>query len=185
MPRPPAALTALVALACLTAACGGSPRRDPAPSFALVDQDGRPLSLADLGGRLVVLDFIYTSCPGPCPTLTGAHVDLQKSLAPELRARTHFVSISIDPERDTPEVLRNYALARGADLSGWSFLTGPPETVRAVAASYGVGTTRASDEELVHTVATFLIDAEGQIAERWLGLDHDPAELAGALARLP
>ncbi len=160
-------------------------RRDPAPPFALVDQDGRPVSLPDLRGKLVLLDFVFTHCPGPCPILTGLHVQLQRSLAPELRARTRLVSISLDPERDTPEALRAWALARGADLAGWSFLTGPPEEVRAVVESYGVGTTRGPQGELEHLVATFLIDAEGRIAERWLGLEHEPAELARALARLP
>jgi protein SCO1/2 len=111
------------------------------------------------------------------------HVELQRSLAPELRARTRFVSITLDPERDRPEALRAYALARGADLSDWSFLTGSPEAVRAVVESYGVGTTRGPDGEIEHVVATFLIDAEGRIAERWLGLEHEPAELARALAR--
>jgi protein SCO1/2 len=157
--------------------------RELAPPFALVDQDGRPLALADLRGRLVVLDFVFTSCPGPCPILTGMHVELQRSLAPELRARTRFVSITLDPERDRPEALRAYALARGADLSDWSFLTGSPEAVRAVVESYGVGTTRGPDGEIEHVVATFLIDAEGRIAERWLGLEHEPAELSRALAR--
>jgi protein SCO1/2 len=160
-------------------------RREPAPPFALVDQDGRPLALADLRGRLVVLDFLFTHCPGPCPIQTGALVELQRSLAPELRARTRLVSITLDPERDSPEALRAYALARGADLASWSFLTGPPEVVRSVVESYGVGTTRSAEGEIEHVVATFLIDAEGRIAERWLGLEHEPAELARALARLP
>jgi protein SCO1/2 len=160
-------------------------RRDPAPPFALVDQDRRPVALSDLRGKLVVLDFVFTHCPGPCPILTGAHVELQRSLAPELRARTRLVSISLDPERDTPEVLRAWALARGADLSDWSFLTGPEDEVRAVVESYGVGTTRGPQGELEHLVATFLIDAEGRIAERWIGLEHEPAELARALARQP
>ena len=73
--------------------------RDPAPDFELVDQDGAKLRLADLRGKLVLLDFIFTSCPGPCPILTSAHVTLQRSLPPELRARTRFVSISLDPAR--------------------------------------------------------------------------------------
>jgi protein SCO1/2 len=164
---------------------GIAARRDPAPPFALVDQDGRPLSLADLRGHLVVLDFLFTHCPGPCPIQTGARVELQRSLGPALRARTRFVSITLDPERDSPEVLRAWALARGADLADWHFLTGPPEAVRGVVESYGVGTTRGAGGEIEHSLATFLIDAEGRIAERWLGLEHEPAEIARALARQP
>ena len=116
--------------------------------------------------------------------LTSAHVTLQRSLPPELRARTRFVSISLDPVRDTPMALRAYGLARGADLTGWSFLTGPPEAVAAVVKAYGVGTVRRPDGQIDHLVATFLIDGEGQIAQRFIGLEHEPEELLRALEGL-
>ena len=158
--------------------------RDPAPAFDLVDQNGNRLTLADLRGKLVVLDFVYTSCQGPCPMLTSAHVTLQRSLPPELRARTRFVSISLDPARDTPMTLRAYGLARGADLTSWSFLTGPADTVAAVVAAYGVGSLRRPDGQIDHLVATFLIDGDGQIAQRYIGLEHEPEELLHALEGL-
>lgn len=158
--------------------------RDPAPDFELVDQDGAKLRLADLRGKLVLLDFIFTSCPGPCPILTSAHVTLQRSLSPELRARTRFVSISLDPVRDNPMALRAYAQERGADLTGWSFLTGDPEAVARVVQAYGVGTLRRPDGQLDHLVATFLIDAEGRIAQRFIGLEHEPEELRRELESL-
>jgi len=158
--------------------------RDPAPDFDLVDQGGGRLTLADLRGKLVVLDFVYTSCQGPCPLLTSAHVTLQRSLPPELRARTRFVSISLDPVRDTPMTLRAYGLARGADLTGWSFLTGPADAVAAVVKAYGVGSVRRPDGQIDHLVATFLIDGEGQIAQRFIGLEHEPEELLHALEGL-
>jgi len=150
---------------------------DPAPPFDLIDQDGKRVRLDDLRDRAVVLDFIFTHCPGPCPILTGVHVSLQRMLPADLRERTHFVSISLDPERDRPEVLRAYAKARGADLSGWSFLTGSSEEIDPVLAAYGVGKRLVEGEEIEHTVATFLIDPSGQIARRYLGLSHDPAEM--------
>lgn len=158
--------------------------RDPAPDFDLVDQNGGKLTLADLRGKRVVLDFIYTSCQGPCPMLTSAHVTLQRLLSPELRARTRFVSISLDPVRDTPMTLRAYGLARGADLTGWSFLTGPADAVAAVVQAYGVGSVRRPDGQIDHLVATFLIDGEGQIAQRFIGLEHEPEELLHALEGL-
>jgi protein SCO1/2 len=158
--------------------------RDPAPPFDLVDQNGNRLTLADLRGKLVVLDFVYTSCQGPCPMLTSAHVTLQRSLPPELRARTRFVSISLDPARDTPMTLRAYGLARGADLTSWSFLTGPADSVAAVVAAYGVGSLRRPDGQIDHLVATFLIDGDGQIAQRYIGLEHEPEELLHALEGL-
>jgi protein SCO1/2 len=158
--------------------------RDPAPDFELTDQNGAKLTLADLRGKLVLLDFIFTSCQGPCPMLTSAHVTLQRMLPPELRARTRFVSISLDPVRDTPMALRAYALARGADLAGWSFLTGDPEAVALVLKGYGVGTMRRPDGQIDHLVATFLIDAEGRIAQRFIGLEHEPDALLRALEDL-
>jgi protein SCO1/2 len=157
---------------------------DPAPDFQLVDQDQRIVTLASLRGSYVVLDFIYTDCPGPCPILTSSHVTLQRSLSPELRARTRFISISLDPEKDTPQVLRGYATSRGVDFETWSFLTGAPAQVADVVSRYGVGTVRQTDGTINHLVITFLIDANGQVVERYVGLEHPPEELAGDLARL-
>lgn len=150
---------------------------EPAPDFALVDQEGAPFALAELRGRSVLLDFVYTRCPGPCPILTGTHVEVQRRLSPEARARTWFVSVSLDPTRDTPEVLRAYARARGADLADWSFLTGPADAVAKVVRDYGIGAIRGEDGEIQHLVATFLIDPEGRIARRYIGNEHDAAEL--------
>ena len=158
------------------------PEEDLAPAFALVDQDGRPLSLESLRGKLVLLDFVYTSCPGPCPILTSTHVRVQKELPEPLRPRVWFASISPRSGRDSPEELRKYAKARGADLLSWSFLTGPPETVNAVLQGYGVGTVPEPDGDIQHVVVTFLIDGEGRIAKRYFGLDHDVDEFLRDLA---
>jgi protein SCO1/2 len=157
---------------------------DPAPPFRLVDQLGEPRALADFAGRAVLLDFVFTRCPGPCPILTSTHVSAQRKLTPEQRERSHFVSITLDPLWDTAPRLLEYAKARGADLAHWSFLTGPPEEVDAVVRAYGVGTSREADGELVHLVATFLIDPQGRIAKRYIGVEHGADELAADLAAL-
>ena len=101
----------------------------------------------------------------------------------------HFVSITLDPEFDTPAVLGDYARARGADLANWSFLTGPPDEVADVVKRFGVGTLRSADGQIDHVVATFLVDPQGRIEQRWLGLENgaeerraEIAELAGAPA---
>jgi len=162
---------------------GGVAELDPAPAFRLTDQQGRAVSLADWRGQAVLLDFIYTHCPGPCPILTARHVELQRALPPGLRARVHFASISLDPQRDTPEALRAYAEARGADLSNWSFLTGPAEEISAVLRAYGIGAGRSGGGEIEHLVATFLINPEGRITRRFLGLEHSTQTLQTALQR--
>jgi protein SCO1/2 len=162
-----------------------APANDPAPPFQLTDQDGNLRSLDEWRGKVVLLDFIWTRCPGPCPILTGLHAKVQQGLGPELRERTHFASISLDPTRDTPSVLREYATRRGADLSHWSFLTGPPDAIDAVLKGYGVGSAKAPDGQIEHVVATFLIDGDGKIARRYLGLEgHEPKELVRDIERL-
>ena len=155
-----------------------------APPFELTDQDGRAVSLASLRGRPVVLDFVYTTCPGPCPILTASHVALQRRLSPAQRARTRFVSITIDPERDTPAALRSYAEAHGADLATWSFLTGSSDRIDSVLNRYGVGSVRAENGEIDHVVATFLIGADGRVRGRFLGLEHSAEKLAAEVAEL-
>lgn len=150
---------------------------DPAPDFTLVDQHGRPLALRALRGGPVLLDFIFTRCPGPCPVLTGRHADVRKGLYAAERERVHFVSVTLDPEHDTPEVLADYARERRVDTEGWSFATGPAADVAAVVRAYGVGAIRQADGDIDHTVATFLIDAEGRIARRYLGVGHQAEEI--------
>lgn len=157
---------------------------DPAPPFDLVDQDGLPLSLADLRGKVVLLDFIYTRCPGPCPSQTGFLASVQRSLTPAERERVAFVSISFDPARDTPAALRSYAEARGADLSGWSFVTGAPEVVAPVLDAYGVATQPAEKGDIDHLLVTFVIDGGGEIARRYVGTSHEQADLLRDIRRL-
>jgi protein SCO1/2 len=156
-----------------------------APDFALVDQDAQPVSLAALRGKPVLLDFIFTQCPGPCPILTGIHAQVREGLSERDRARVHFVSITLDPARDNPATLRAYAAARKIDTAGWSFATGPIADVEAVVSAYGVGAVRTPSGEIEHTVATFLIDADGKIAKRYLGTSHAPeairADIEGLL----
>lgn len=156
-------------------------RAEVAPGFSLLDQDGYVKTLEDFRGKALLLDFVFTRCPGPCPILTSSHVSAERLLAPELLERTHFVSISIDPLRDTPEDMRRYGEVRGANLAHWSFLTGDPSAVQEVVTAYGIGTTRSEDGEIEHVVATFLIDGAGRIVKRYLGLDHEPAGLAADL----
>jgi protein SCO1/2 len=160
---------------------GAVKEAQPAPDFTLTDQDGQTVSLADLRGQTLLLDFIYTHCPGPCPILTGTHVSVQRLLPEALRERVRFVSISLDPARDTPEAMRAYATARGVDLARWSFLTGDDDSVADVLERYGVGATPGENGEIEHLVITYLIDAEGRIARRFAGLEHRAETLAAAL----
>jgi protein SCO1/2 len=100
------------------------PKIAPAPEFSLTSQDGGHVTLADFRGKVVAVTFIYTFCTATCPVLTPMMSFVQDQLGPNFGTKIAFVSISVDPERDTPEVLKEYGQAFGANLAGWAFLTG-------------------------------------------------------------
>jgi cytochrome oxidase Cu insertion factor (SCO1/SenC/PrrC family) len=99
------------------------------PEFELTDQDGRPVDESILDGQVTILDFIFTNCPFACPGMTGEMLKLQESLE---GTGVRFLSITVDPQRDTPEVLRAYGEGNGVDFDRWSLLTGPFEAVRSI-----------------------------------------------------
>jgi len=102
------------------------PEMMPIGQFSLTAQDGRTIGSADLRGKVYVADFIFTSCPSICPVMSTQMANLHRRID---EADVRFVSITVDPERDTPEVLREYAARYRAD-SRWHFLTGEPTEVR-------------------------------------------------------
>jgi protein SCO1/2 len=161
----------------------GLVRTSPAPPFALIDQTGRSVSLDSLGDRVLLVDFIYTSCPGPCPVQTSLQVALQRRVPEALREHVHFVSISLDPEFDRPEVLEHYASARGVNFSNWSFLTGPTPEVADVIRSWGVGSVRKPDGTIDHTLVRFLVH-EGRVIERYWTSDGTDEEILSGLVTL-
>jgi protein SCO1/2 len=147
-----------------------------APDFALTSQDGAEVTLASLRGKVVAVTFIYISCPGVCPMLSDKLARVQDELGPDFGTKIAFVSITVDPERDTPEVLKEYAEALDADLAGWSFLTGEPAAIREVAHRYGVAVAPAPDGQVDHTLLTTLIDRRGIMRVQYLGYRFDPEE---------
>src|ERR1700733_11624437 len=103
---------------------------------ALLDQHGQQVSLADLKGKPVLFDFIYTSCPGECLMLTQRMKRIANALGPELGNQVRLVSITVDPEHDQPKQLLEYATNQAADMKGWLFLTGTPAEVDAEMARF-------------------------------------------------
>jgi protein SCO1 len=155
-----------------------------APGFALISQDGAPVTLAALRGKIVAVSFIYTACPDICPLLTQKMVQVQDELGPDFGTKIAFVSITLDPERDTPEVLKDYAQFWGAKVDGWSFLTGSPEAVRDVTRRYGVFFSKKEDGSVDHTQLTSIVDAEGAMRVQYLGARFDPEEFRRDLVSL-
>jgi protein SCO1 len=160
------------------------PKIGPAPDFTLTSQDGAPVSLVDLRGKVVAVTFIFTRCTTTCPVLTPMMSFVQDRLGSDFGAKIVFVSISVDPDRDTPEVLKEYAQAFGADLAGWSFLTGDPATIRDVTRRYGVYASRSESGDVDHTFLTSIVDPRGALRVQYLGVRFDPEEFRGDLLSL-
>jgi protein SCO1/2 len=160
------------------------PRIGPAPEFSLTTQEDRRLSLQDLRGKVVAVTFIYTSCGDTCPLLTAKMVQLQTRFGTDFGARVFFVAITVDPEQDTPEVLKRYAQVHGADLAGWAFLTGAPAEVRQVARQYGVYAKKTRLGQVDHTFLTSLVDHRGILRVQYLGVRFDPEEMLRDLQSL-
>ena len=160
------------------------PKIAPAPAFVLTSQDGTPVALADFRGKVVAVTFIYTSCMDTCPVLTALMAYVQDKLGPDFGKRIAFVSITVDPERDTPEVLKRYAETFGADLNGWAFLTGDPAAIQDVVRRYGVFAAKNADGQVDHTFLTSIVDRSGTLRVQYLGVRFDPDEFRRDLLRL-
>jgi protein SCO1 len=160
---------------------------EPVPDFAVTTQDGRTLHLADLRGRVVVLTFIYTRCPLPdfCPLLDRKFAELAARLGsePDRAERVRLLSISFDPEHDTPEVLARHARLQGARAPLWTFAVAGHDELRKVAEPLGLmyGPTGT---EIVHTLSTAVIAPDGTLARREAGNAWRPADLLKAINAL-
>ena len=163
---------------------GPLPEIGPAPAFALMSQDGKPTNLIGLRGKVVAVSFFYTACPDICPLLTQKLVEVQDALGDDFGKKIAFVSITVDPEHDTPEVLKDYAAAWEAKTAGWSFLSGPPEVVRDVVRRYGVYVAKTAEGAIDHTLLTSIIDPRGVLRVQYLGMRFDPAEFRRDLLSL-
>jgi len=160
------------------------PRMGRAPTFTLTTQDGVRLALDDLRGKVVAVTFIYASCADTCPVLTAKMATLQTRLGADFGQRVFFASITVDPERDTPSALKDYAHGHGADLRGWVFLTGTPSEIRQVAKRYGIYYKKSARGDVDHTFLTSLVDGSGMLRVQYLGVRFDPDEMLRDLQSL-
>jgi protein SCO1 len=133
------------------------------PKFELVNQDSQPFGSEQLAGKIWIADFIFTSCPGPCPIISTRMSELQKPLA---KSDVHLVSVSVDPEKDTPEVLRVYAGKLRIQPLRWDFLTGSRAAIYSLSKDgFKLGVSDGSEEEgvPVHSTRFVLVDRRGTI----------------------
>ncbi|HZX95162.1 MAG TPA: SCO family protein [Myxococcales bacterium] len=161
-------------LAMLSGTARAGDDRDPRPAarvpdVVLVDRDGRSVRFRSdvLGGRVVVIDFVFTTCTTICPLLSSTFARLQERLGDRLARDVQIVSVSLDPVRDTPERLRAYA-ARHHAGPHWSWLTGPSHDVETVLKALGAYTPDAS----AHTPVVLVGDARTGVFERFNGFPN-------------
>ena len=142
-------------------------------NFELVNQEGQRFGSAQLAGKIWIADFIYTSCPGPCPMISTRMSELQKPLE---KTDVHLVSFSVDPEKDTPHVLRGYAEKLHAEPKRWDFLTGRKSAIYNLSHNdFKLAVSDGSDEAgmPVHSTRMVLVDRYGAIRGYYEATDAD------------
>jgi len=152
------------------------------PDFRLFDQSGAPFGPDRLAGRVWIADFVFTRCPDVCPRITERLVKVQRALG----GRVDLVSVSVDPEYDTPERLAAFARSNGAAAPRWHFLTGDSQHIQqAVLRGFNVAFSRESEDiaTLTHGVHVILVDGRGRIRGYYDSNDGDALERLVADAR--
>jgi protein SCO1/2 len=154
----------------------------PAPDFALQDAAGREVRLADLRGKVMVLHFVYTSCPDVCPLHAERIAEIQSMVNQSpMKSQVEFVTITTDPRRDRGDVLPGYGRAHGLDPANWMFLTTgpdqPEDATRRLAEQFGHKFTKAADGYQTHGIVTHVIDKQGRWRASFHGLKFDPTSL--------
>jgi protein SCO1 len=188
------ALVLSLVVSALTLACQAQPEMDvfgPTPTFNLTDQSGAAFSSASLAGRVTLLDFVYTHCTDACPLLSATFQETQRKLADD--SKIGLVSLSVDPQHDTPAVMAEYAQQFQADPARWKLLTGDWDQVYDVVTGFKLATRpprppadapAPGGTELTHTTRIVLIDPQLQVRAYLDGQDATADDLIKAARRL-
>ena len=160
---------------------------DLVPDEAFLDQAGKQRRLSSLKGRAVAVTFIYTRCPIPtfCPFLDRQFASLQRTLkARKLGDRVHLLSVSFDPEYDTPAILATHAKKLEADPAFWTFATGDRDSIDRFASRLGLTLVRNTEPaDIAHNLRTVVIDRDGRLVRMYTGVEWTPAEVLADLER--
>lgn len=160
---------------------------NPVPPFSLVTQDGTPFTAQALRGHRTALTFIFTRCPQPdfCPLMVKRFQQIQHELTRDAAlADVRLLAVTLDPDFDTPAILTAYATAMQADPDRWTFVTGSADAVRVLTRAFAVHSEK-NGVVLDHTLATAVIDAEGNVVEIWRGNHWRADEVLATLRRVP
>lgn len=158
----------------------------PVPNQTFVDQDGKSVSLDSLRGSAVIVTFIYTSCPMPefCPLMDTNFAKIQERLKEQNNLlKAHLLSVSFDPQVDTPAVLKKHATDLGADPRLWTFVTGDRDEIDKWASGFGVSISRAMNDprDITHNLRTAILDRQGNLVQVYTGNTWTPAQVLADL----
>jgi|SRR5690625_519872 len=176
--------TAILISILFLVACGAAEIESNMPEdsfvadFEFTTQDEGKLSLEDLKGEWWIADFIFTNCTTVCIPMTSNMVQLQDMMAEE-ELDAQLISFSVDPDVDTPEVLKNYAEGYGADLSNWTFLTGYDfDTIQdlSIGSFYSDLREEPDSDQVTHGTRFYLVNPEGEIVKNYFGTQFDEIE---------
>ena len=145
----------------------------PIKDFSLRDQSSRPFQFNQLKGIVVVVAFIYTTCPDVCPLITAALRQVQSGLGVQERKKVFLLAITTDPEIDSPKILTDYAKRHSADLANWAFLTGNETELKKVWKNFGVGVHRKARGLVDHTPLAAIVDRLGRMRFVYVGPTPD------------
>jgi len=166
------------------------------PDFGLVNQDGKRIHLAQYRGQALALTFIYTRCPMPdqCTLMSNnfAAIDQELQKQPDIYARTHLLTISFDPEYDSPKVLRSYGASHTGRYTDetfqhWEFAGGSADEVKGIAQYFGLRyfhDTESGQDQVIHSLRTAVIGPDGKLFKLYRGNEWKPAEIVGDLQSL-
>jgi protein SCO1/2 len=154
----------------------------PVPNQTFIDQDGKKVSLDSFRGDAVIVTFMYTKCPMPtmCPLMDQNFAKIQTKLKEQHNLlKAHLLSVSFDPQVDTPAVLKTHAESLGADPRLWTFATGDRDEIDKWAAGFGVSISRATDDprDITHNLRTAIIDREGNLVQSYPGNEWTPEQV--------
>ncbi len=160
------------------------PPGTPLPDCALIDSRGQTLHMSDFKGRALAFTFIFTRCPLPdyCPRMNRNLGAVQGALAKDEGANWHLLSLSFDPDYDTPERLAKYAEPYQPDPAHWTFATGRAEAVRKLGAAFGLAFS-STGVPLDHNLRTVVVDAAGRVQKVFIGNEWSPEELTAEMRR--
>ncbi len=164
---------------------------DEVPNYTLRNQDDREIKIQNYRGKTLLLTFIYTRCPVPdyCTLMSNNFAQIERALGqePELYAKTHLLSISIDPEYDTPKVLRSYGAAhteryQNETFAHWEFAAGTKDQVKDIASFFGL-TYFPEKDQIIHGLRTVIVAPDGKVAKIYSGNEWRPEEVVEELKK--